>query len=336
MSRRQFLGDSVALGATALAGLARPRLAPAQTPRIESARRIVIAGHAQPMTSFSHGLNVIGDQLTATSDERIDVKYVYNIVDLGYSGEDLTWLVESQILTLAYATPMSYGVPALDIAALPFVFAGTADARAAMDGELGAAAIETIESRSNFRILGFFENGFRHISNNVRPVSGPADVRGLNMRVLSVQEPVFRALGADARFVQITATIALLADGTFDGQENPFENVVAYGAHPHQRYYTATFHSYMSRPIFVHRPTFDAWPLAFQEEMRAAVRAGILEQRAAHDQAEIDAQRIIREAGGEIIALTAEQRAEFIAAVQPLYADARERYDPRLLQSVGL
>lgn len=336
MSRRRFLGNALALGATALAGCKQPRLVPAQTTDIESARRIIMAGHAQSGTSFSHGLNVIGDRLAATHGAQVDPKYIYNIVDLGFAGEDLAWLVGSQILTLAYATPMSYDVPALDVAALPFVFAGNAEARGAMDGALGAAAIETIESRTNFRILGFFENGFRHISNSVRPVTAPADVRGLNMRVLSVQEPAFRALGADTQFVQISATIPLLADGTFDGQENPFENVVAYGAHPHQRFYTATFHSYMSRPIFVHRPTFDAWPLNLQEGMRTAVRAAILAQRAAHDQAEIDAQKTIREAGGEIIELTAEQRAEFIAAVQPVYTEARSRYEPQLLQIVGL
>jgi C4-dicarboxylate-binding protein DctP len=167
-------------------------------------------------------------------------------------------------------------------------------------------------------------------------VTSPSDVSGLRIRVLSVQEPAFRALGADVGFMQITETIPLLADGTFDGQENPFENIVAYGAHPHQRYYTTTFHSYMSRPIFVHRPTFDAWPVALQEEMRAAVRAAIVEQRALHDQAEIDAQEIIREAGGEIIELTPSQRAEFVAAVQPVYAEARSRYDPELLGYVGL
>jgi TRAP-type C4-dicarboxylate transport system substrate-binding protein len=59
-------------------------------------------------------------------------------------------------------------------------------------------------------------------------------------------------------------------------------------------------------------------------------------QRGLHDQAEIDSQAIIREAGGEIVELTAAQRAEFVAAVAPIYADAKNEYSPELLDLVGL
>jgi TRAP-type C4-dicarboxylate transport system substrate-binding protein len=336
MSRRQILRNSVLLSAAALAGVTKRRGVHAQTAAGEWPRRIIMAGHAPDKTSFSRGLALVGDRLVERFGEQADLSYVFNVADLGYDAQDLLWLVDSEILTLAYSTPLAYGVPALEIAALPFIFKSTAEARAAMDGALGNAAIESIESRTDYRVLGFFENGFRHISNNVRPVTTPADLSGLKIRVLGVQESAFRALGADVRLMPIAATIPLLADGTLDGQENPFENIVAYGAFSHQRYYTATFHSYMSRPIFVHRPGFEAWPVALQDETRAAVRAAIAEQRALHDQAEIDSQAMIREAGGEIIELTFGQRAEFVAAVQPVYAEARSRYDPALLGLAGL
>jgi len=66
------------------------------------------------------------------------------------------------------------------------------------------------------------------------------------------------------------------------------------------------------------------------------VADAVNEQRELHDLAEIEAAAAIRDAGGEIIDLTAEQRAEFVAAVEPVYADARSRYDPALLAEVGL
>jgi len=69
--------------------------------------------------------------------------------------------------------------------------------------------------------------------------------------------------------------------------------------------------------------------------MRDAVRDAVIYQRGLHDQAEIDSQAIIREAGGEIVELTPEQRAEFVAAVAPLYADAETRYSRELLSLVG-
>ena len=124
--------------------------------------------------------------------------------------------------------------------------------------------------------------------------------------------------------------------GELDGQENPFANTVTYNIYPFQRYHTATFHSYLSRPIFVHRPTFDAWPEDVQQVARTAAREAVALQRDLKDEEELAAQTTIREAGGEIVELSPEARAEFVAAVQPLHAEARRSYPVELLEMVGL
>jgi TRAP-type C4-dicarboxylate transport system substrate-binding protein len=294
-----------------------------------------MAGYGPSTTSFSRGLDRIGERLEDRFGNAVEPKYIYNVSDVGYGGAgDLHWLVDAGILTLAYAT-MSTGIPELEVAALPFLFSDSATARAAMDGPLGDAAITRIEAENNYRVLGFFENGFRHVSNDIRPVHTPADLSGLSIRCLGVQNRTFELLGAEPRNMPLGAAIPLLEDGTIDGQENPFENTVSYGPYLSQRYHTATFHSYLSRAIFIHRPTFDAWPEAWQTEMRTAVRDAVIYQRGLHDQAEIDSQEIIREAGGEIVELTPEQRAEFVDAVAPIYADAETRYSRELLSLVG-
>lgn len=335
MSRRQFLQSSALIGVSVAAGASGLFGARAQEPS-EAARRIIMAGYGPSTTSFSRGLKFIGDRLEARFGSDVEIRYIYNIYDVGYAGGgDLRWLVDSGVLTLAYST-MSTGIPALEIAALPFLFSDTTAARAAMDGPLGQAAIETIEAETNYRILGFFENGFRHVSNDVRPVHTPADLKGLSIRLLEIQARTFELLGAIPRTMNLAAAIPFLADGRIDGQENPFENTVSYGPYLYQRYHTATFHSYLSRPIFVHGPTFDAWPEALQAEMRAAVREAVIYQRELHDQAEVDSQAIIREAGGEIVELTPEQREAFVAAVAPIYADLENRYSRELLDLVGL
>jgi TRAP-type C4-dicarboxylate transport system substrate-binding protein len=295
-----------------------------------------MAGYGPSTTSFSRGLDRIGARLEDRFGDAVDPRYIYNIYDVGYGGAgDLRWLVDSGVLTLAYAT-MSTGIPELEVAALPFLFSDTAAARAAMDGPLGEAASARIEADTNYRILGFFENGFRHVSNDIRPVHSPADLVGLSIRLLGIQSRTFELLGAEPVTMNLAAAIPLLEDGTIDGQENPFENTVSYGPYLHQRYHTATFHSYLSRPIFVHRPTFDAWPDDLQIEMRAAVQEAVIYQRGLHDQAEIDSQAIIREAGGEIVELTPAQRAEFVAAVAPIYSDAKNVYSRELLELVNL
>ena len=333
MSRRRFLKTSALLGASIATGAPSFFGARAQP---AGATRIIMAGYGPSTTSFSRGLDLIGARLETRFGDAVDPRYIYNIYDVGYGGAgDLRWLVDSGLLTLAYAT-MSTGIPELEVAALPFLFSDTAAARAVMDGPLGEAASARIEAETNYRILGFFENGFRHVSNDIRPVHTPADLVGLSIRLLRIQSRTFELLGAEPVTMNLAAAIPLLEDGTIDGQENPFENTVSYGPYLHQRYHTATFHSYLSRPIFVHRPTFDAWPEDLQIEMRAAVQEAVVYQRGLHDQAEVDSQAIIREAGGEIVELSPAQRAEFVAAVAPIYADAKNRYSRELLELVDL
>src|SRR5215831_4033442 len=137
--------------------------------------QIRMGGYGPASTGFSRALKLIGDRLTAEFGDRVDVKYVWNIMELGYRAEDILWLVEQGLLTLGYQSSsyLTARVPELGIADLPFLFASTQTARAAMDGALGETLAGAIETRTGFRILGWFENGFRHISNRLRPVRRP-------------------------------------------------------------------------------------------------------------------------------------------------------------------
>jgi C4-dicarboxylate-binding protein DctP len=167
-------------------------------------------------------------------------------------------------------------------------------------------------------------------------VQSPDDLAGLAIRVLAVQARTFELLGAKPTNTPLPGVFKGLESGQLDGQENPFENVVTYSLYKTQRYYTETFHSYLSRPIFVNRLSFDAWPTELQTELRAAVQDAVSFQRGLHDEAEVSAAETIRESGGEIIQLTPAQRAKFIDAVAPIYVDAQSLYSRELLSSVGL
>jgi TRAP-type C4-dicarboxylate transport system substrate-binding protein len=148
--------------------------------------QIRMGGYGPPTTGFSKSLKFIGDRLEAEFGDRVDVKYVWNIMDLGFKAEDILWLVENGVLTLGYQSSsyLTDRVPELGFVDLPFLFANNNQARAAMDGELGRFLARKIEERINYRILGWFENGFRHISNKLRPVHLPADMKGMKIRVL--------------------------------------------------------------------------------------------------------------------------------------------------------
>src|SRR5438309_11304498 len=128
--------------------------------------QIRMGGYGPATTGFSRALKRIGDRLEAAFGDRVEIKYVWNIMDLGYRAEDILWLVEHGLLTLGYQSSsyLTGRVPELGFVDLPFLFSKNETARAAMDGKLGTFLAEKIEERVNYRILGWFENGFRQIS----------------------------------------------------------------------------------------------------------------------------------------------------------------------------
>lgn len=340
MSRRRFLQGAAALAA-ASALARRPGAQTAAAPSAPGSAtgrpiRIRMAGYGPEGTSFSRGLKRIGDRLEARFPGEVEVQYLYNVMDLGYQSSDLPWLVDAGILTLAYYTMTEDTPPELDLGALPFLFADTSAARAAMDGALGQAASATMEAKYNWTVLGFFENGFRHISNNVRPVHRPADLAGLKMRVLTSQIRTFELLGAAPIYLPLARVAEGLKNGTLDGQENPFANSVTYGLYHYQRFHTATYHSYLSRPIFAHRPTVETWPEALKAELHAAVADAVALQRGLHEQEEKAAADTIQAAGGQIVWLEAAEHAAFVDAVAPIYDEVRTTYRPEQLALVGL
>jgi len=296
---------------------------------------IRMGGYGPPTTGFSRALKRIGDRLAAEFGERIEVKYVWNIMDLGYRAEDILWLVEHGLLTLGYQSSsyLTDRVPELGIVDLPFLFAHTQAARAAMDGALGDVLARKIEERVNYRVLGWFENGFRHISNRVREVRAPADLAGLRIRVLpsNVQARTFELLGAVPMRMDLTQAIEMIAAGTIDAQENPLSNTVTYGVHKFHRFHTLTRHFYLSRPIFLHRPSYDAWPSDLQRAMGEAVREAVVLQRDLAIAEEEKALAEIKREGCEVLTLDATEHAAFVAAVQPLRSDAHKLYSAELL-----
>ena len=299
-----------------------------------------MGGYGPSTTGFSLALKRIGDRLSAKFGDQVDVKYVYNILDLGYRADDIIWLVESGVLTLGYQSSSYFTdrIPAVGVADLPFLFSDQAKARAAMDGALGAALTGRIEAEMGLRIVGYFENGFRQLSNRVRPIHVPADMKGLAIRVLpsKIQARTFQLLGAEPRIMDLTEALAAIKAGKLDAQENPFSNTVTYGVHTFHKFHTATNHFYLSRPIFVHRPSFDGWPRPIQEELRAAVRDAVAFQRDLHVKEEADSEIAIKKAGGEIVELTADQLKAFASAVSPIYKEAGSEFGRELMSLVNL
>jgi len=292
--------------------------------------QIRMGGYGPATTGFSKSLKFIGERLEREFGDRIEVKYVWNVMDFGYRAEDILWLVEHGLLTLGYQSSsyLTDRVGELGFVDLPFLFARRDQARAGVDGRLGRFLASKIEERVNYRILGWFENGFRHISNRLRTVRSPADLKDMRIRVLpsEVQARTFALLGAVPLRWDLTEAIAAIKAGTIDAQENPFANTVTYGVHKFHHFHSVTNHFYISRPIFLNRTAFDGWPQDLQEAMRAAIAASVVFQRGLAEEEDVASRRAIEEQGCEIAELTADELSAFKKAVQPLWADAQKMY----------
>jgi len=295
------------------------------------ATQIVMGGYGPSTTTHSRALKMIGERLIKQFGSDVDVKYVWNIMDFGYKGEEVLWMSERGLLTLAYQSTsyLTERVPELEFADLPFLFASLEDARAAMDGKFGAYMTRMIEQRiPSYKMLGYFENGYRHVSNRLRAIHLPADMRGLSIRSLPSQmhARTYELLGARPLIMDLKPAIAQITAGELDAQENPLANTVDYGVHKFHRFHTLTGHSYLSRGIYCHRASFESWPTALQDAMMAAVREAVLVQRELAVREEDIAEQAIKNAGGEVVRLTAAERAAFVAAVKPLHDEARARF----------
>ena len=304
-----------------------------------SAIQIRMGGYGPATTGFSKALKLIGDRLAAEFGDQVDIKYVWNIMDFGYRSEDILWLVESGVLSLGYQSSsyLTDRVPELGFVDLPFLFANREQARGAMDGALGATLTKAIEDKVDYRIVGWFENGFRHISNRLRPVRTPSDLAGMTIRVLpsEIQKRTFALLGAQPQRLDLTEALEMIVAGTIDAQENPLANTVTYDAHKYHPFHTLTGHFYISRPIFICRAQFDAWPKPLQAAMRRAAAEAVTFQRALAIEEEQNARRAIEAQGCRIEELTPGEHDQFVRAVAPMMADAESVYGREMLRQVG-
>ena len=300
---------------------------------------IRMGGYGPPTTSFSRALKFIGDKLQAEFGDGVAIEYIWNIMDCGHKAQDILTFVENGEMTLGYQSSsyLTDRVPELGFVDLPFLFADNAQARGAMDGALGAYLARMTEERINYRILGWFENGFRHISNRLRPIHVPIDLKGMKIRVLpsEIQKLTFELLGAVALRMDLTEAIAKIKANILDAQENPLANTVTYGVHRFHKFHTLTSHFYISRPVFLHRTSFDAWPDDLKRAMRQAVTQAVAFQRQVAVEEHEASRRIIEDAGCEIVELNAKEHAAFVAAVQPLLADAGNLYGTEMFKMVA-
>jgi C4-dicarboxylate-binding protein DctP len=231
-----------------------------------------------------------------------------------------------QMLAPSLAKFGPLGVREFEVFDLPFILPNKAALRKVCDGPLGAKLMKLLEPKGIVG-LAYWDNGFKDMSAN-KPLLMPADFRGLKMRIQSskVLEAQMRALGAIPQVMAFSEVYQALATGVVDGTENPPSNEYTQKMHEVQKYTMLSEHGYVGYAVIVNKRFWDGLPA----DIRAALTKAMKEATDFTNEIAVkendDALEEIRKSGkSQIITLTAEQKAAWRKALEPVYAEMTGR-----------
>ena len=228
-----------------------------------------------------------------------------SIVGLGRKAADLLTMVESGELDGCYfaSSYLAGRVPELGVFDRPFE-AGSRDAVfAGLDGEVGVSLAERVAAAGRYRVLGYWDNGIRHISNGVRPIRVPADCAGLSLRTLdnAQHQEAFRRLGFRPQYIDVADLPRAVAERTVDAQENPLTNMVNFGLQAHHKHVSLTGHLLGIALLLVNRARYDALPAELRAMLGAAVRESEAIQRSLAVAEDADCLKLLADAGVTVV-----------------------------------
>ncbi|MGO2146728.1 TRAP transporter substrate-binding protein [Halomonas sp.] len=259
-------------------------------------------------------------------------------VDVGGNsqyGDDMEAMTLMRMGALAFSSnsqgTASSVVPEFAVLGLPFLFNSLPTAWNVMDGEVGDE-LKRLSEEKGLILLAFWDNGIRHVSNNVRPIETPQDLAGLKVRTPpdEMTVDIFNALGANPTPMNFSELYIALEQGVVDGQENPLMNTYSSKLYEVQDYITLTGHKYESTPVLMSKMIWDTLSAEQQDVIQeAAIEAGEFNR-----QASLEANQILRtemESAGVIF--NEVDTVPFIEATSSVYDHWREEY-PELVEMV--
>ena len=297
-----------------------------------------IGGYSPPNSTHSYALRQFKESLEKETKGAINISIFWNILDFGYRADDLLSMVECGLLTMCYFSTsyLATSVPELAIIDLPYIFRNEKDAHSALDGALGDFLSKKTEECTGFRVLGYWDNGFRHLSNRLRPVRVPADCNGMRIRLQpnDIHVETFKLLGTIPVPTDLKEGIEKIASHDVDAQENPLANTISYGVTEHHRHVTMSGHFFGARGLYIHKNSFDSWGKEIQSAIKKYARNAIQSQRNLAMRQEIELRAQLEKDGVEVIDFSPEERNDFIKTVKPVLDNARRQLDNRLFELV--
>ena len=238
----------------------------------------------------------------------------------------------------AYATSVLANLePNISVATIPWSFTSYQQAREVIDSTGGEYYAKMLAGKG-ITYLGSFHNGFRQLTNSVRPVTKPEDLKGLKIRVpgSAVYMSTFKALGANSTAMSWSEVFTAIQQGTIDGQENGCSITKSAKMDDIQKYMTIWNYSY-ENDLFVANTKI--WE-SLEENTRQLIQECAAEACDwGRDQLEADEAALIqgfRDAGMQVDELTEEQLSAFQAAVSDVIEEFKGVYGAEACAAFGI
>ncbi len=308
-----------ALGAAAFAAFSAPALLHGQG---RTVLRIGWTSGDGAQDPYASGARLFKQGLERRVGERVDVQLFPNRA-LGDERPMLDGMrlgtVDMGVITNAVIAQVE---PAFQVNDMPFLFSSEEQGHRVLDGAVGAALRQRLEARGVVP-LGYMEGGFRHMINNVRPITRPEDLRGIKFRVL--QSPIyiemFRSLGGNAVPMAWGETFTAVQQGAVDGLEIPLGIIDQNKYYEVTKYLSLTGHIYSMIGLLMAKRTFDRLPADLRGPVQEAAAEATRAQRTANAAANAGFLESLRRHGMQINEVA--DKAAFRRGVLPMYESFR-------------
>jgi len=282
--------------------------------------RIKFGGYQGEHSVHTRAAYVFCDAVKRYVGNSVDVEFEPNIVSRGHKAADLLSLTEQGKIDGCYfsSSYLTDRVPELRLFDLHFVVPDRRHAYAILDGSLGERLAHEVKTHTGLTVMGYWDNGLRHISSAAGSIRSPKDCEGLKIRTLNSEDHrrVFRSLGFDAQSIDVRDLPDAVKNSVVDAQENPLTNMYNFGLHKVQRYITLSRHLLGVAPVFFNSESVSSWP----DEIRAAIQMALVEatqeQRKFAAEDDVVCRDLMEKEGCEFVTLTEPERQRFITQTE--------------------
>jgi tripartite ATP-independent transporter DctP family solute receptor len=266
------------------------------------------------------GVKKMQEVLNAKTGGKIKINAFWNNAAGGDLQATQALRAGTQEMVCTSSSPLVGIIKELGVFDLPFLFANEKEADAVLDGPAGKYFNKKLEEAGLVN-LAYWENGFRNLTNNKRPVAKAEDFEGIKVRVMqnNIFLDTFKTLGTNAVPMNFGEVFTALETKTIDGQENPFVTIETSKFNEVQKYLSVTRHAYTPFLILYSKKLWDQLNPQEQAVFREAAIEGQKVQRAAIRAQSEKSLASLKAKGMIVNEVTPAEQARMFAKVKPVY-----------------